>query len=88
MAALAPTGADAPALRYLRPAEGRGPAAARNCGWHAARGALIAFTDDDTVPDRDWLAQWRTRYRSRLRRGVRPGRRAGAAGPSRRPTTS
>jgi glycosyltransferase involved in cell wall biosynthesis len=56
VAALAPTGADAPALRYLRPGAGRGPAVARNCGWHAARGALIAFTDDDTVPDRDWLA--------------------------------
>jgi glycosyltransferase involved in cell wall biosynthesis len=52
--ALAPT--QAPKLRYLRPAEGRGPAVARNCGWHAATGAVIAFTDDDTIPDRDWLA--------------------------------
>jgi GT2 family glycosyltransferase len=32
-----------------------GPAAARNRGWRAARAAVIAFTDDDTVPDRDWL---------------------------------
>ena len=32
-----------------------GPAAARNIGWRAARGEIIAFTDDDTVPDRDWL---------------------------------
>jgi GT2 family glycosyltransferase len=32
-----------------------GPAAARNRGWHVARAAVIAFTDDDTVPDRDWL---------------------------------
>src|SRR5438045_2636963 len=45
-----------PGLRYIRPADGRGPAVARNAGWRAARGALIAFTDDDTVPDRDWLA--------------------------------
>lgn len=47
--------AKAPALRYLRPCKGRGPAVARNCGWRAAYGTLIAFTDDDTIPDRDWL---------------------------------
>jgi len=46
-----------PALRYLRPARGRGPAVARNTGWRAARGELIAFTDDDTVPARDWLSR-------------------------------
>src|SRR5437868_5684485 len=33
-----------------------GPAAARNAGWRAARGAVIAFTDDDTIPDPGWLA--------------------------------
>ena len=33
----------------------RGPAAARNFGWRHANGTLIAFTDDDTLPDRDWL---------------------------------
>jgi GT2 family glycosyltransferase len=32
-----------------------GPAAARNRGWRVAHSAIIAFTDDDTVPDRDWL---------------------------------
>jgi glycosyltransferase involved in cell wall biosynthesis len=47
----------APALRYLRPGKGRGPAVARNCGWRAAYGTLIAFTDDDTIPDRHWLAR-------------------------------
>lgn len=46
-----------PALRYLRPSGRRGPAAARNCGWLAARGEVVAFTDDDTVPDADWLRQ-------------------------------
>jgi GT2 family glycosyltransferase len=33
----------------------RGPAAARNYGWQKANGILIAFTDDDTLPDPDWL---------------------------------
>jgi GT2 family glycosyltransferase len=32
-----------------------GPAAARNRGWRRARAPIVAFTDDDTVPARDWL---------------------------------
>jgi len=32
-----------------------GPAAARNRGWRLARAPVVAFTDDDTVPDADWL---------------------------------
>jgi GT2 family glycosyltransferase len=32
-----------------------GPAAARNRGWRRARAPIVAFTDDDTVPDREWL---------------------------------
>ena len=43
-------------LRYLRPDEGRGPAVARNAGWRAAHAPLVAFTDDDTIPDPGWLA--------------------------------
>lgn len=46
-----------PRLRYVRPGGPRGPAAARNAGWRAAHGEVIAFTDDDTVPLEDWLAQ-------------------------------
>lgn len=34
-----------------------GPAAARNAGWRGARGEIIAFTDDDTIPAPDWLSQ-------------------------------
>ncbi len=34
----------------------RGPAANRNAGAAAARGSWIAFTDDDTLPSREWLA--------------------------------
>lgn len=40
------------ALRHERP---RGPAAARNTGWRAARAPLIAFTDDDCRPTPGWL---------------------------------
>jgi len=32
-----------------------GPATARNRGWRAARAPIIAFTDDDCVPDKAWL---------------------------------
>src|SRR5690348_12402608 len=32
-----------------------GPAAARNVGWRAARGEIIAFTDDDCIPQPQWL---------------------------------
>ena len=34
-----------------------GPAAARNRGWRRAAAPIVAFTDDDTVPDREWLEQ-------------------------------
>jgi GT2 family glycosyltransferase len=43
-------------ISYLPSPGPHGPAAARNRGWHAARAAIVAFTDDDTMPDRDWLA--------------------------------
>jgi GT2 family glycosyltransferase len=32
-----------------------GPAAARNAGARCARGELLAFTDDDCLPEPDWL---------------------------------
>jgi glycosyltransferase involved in cell wall biosynthesis len=37
--------------------ERKGPAAARNRGWRRAAAAIVAFTDDDTEPARDWLEQ-------------------------------
>lgn len=43
-------------IRYV-PVEGiHGPAAARNAGWRASQAEIIAFTDDDCVPDPCWLA--------------------------------
>jgi glycosyltransferase involved in cell wall biosynthesis len=47
----------APAIRYIAVSETQGPAGARNRGWRAARGEIIAFTDDDTVPRSDWLSE-------------------------------
>jgi hypothetical protein len=43
-------------LRHIAIAPGSGsPARQRNMGWRAARGELIAFTDDDCRPEPDWL---------------------------------
>jgi len=43
------------ALRIVRHPRPRGPGGARNAGWRAARGGLIAFTDDDCVPAPGWV---------------------------------
>ena len=43
-------------MRYLR-IDRRGACPARNIGAASARADLIAFTDDDCVPNADWLAR-------------------------------
>jgi len=49
------TACNGPAITYI-PSQGRhGLAAARNLGWKAARGGIIAFTEDDAVARSDWL---------------------------------
>lgn len=44
------------AVRYLPVTRTQGPAGARNAGWRQARSPVIAFTDDDTLPDSRWLS--------------------------------
>jgi glycosyltransferase involved in cell wall biosynthesis len=44
-----------PVIHYLPVRGTRGPAAARNAGWRFAGGGVIAFTDDDCIPQPEWL---------------------------------
>jgi glycosyltransferase involved in cell wall biosynthesis len=46
---------EAPEFRYAALPGKKGPAAARNLGWKTARASIIAFTDDDCLPDSNWL---------------------------------
>lgn len=43
------------ALRTVRHDRTLGPAGGRNSGWRIASAPLVAFTDDDCVPEPDWL---------------------------------
>jgi glycosyltransferase involved in cell wall biosynthesis len=47
---------DCAKLRYVPVTATQGPAGARNAGWRAARGEFIAFTDDDCLPEPQWLS--------------------------------
>ena len=51
-----------PQVRYLGHATNTGEPAARNRGVHAATGDVIAFTDDDCLPPRDWLRRHARHY--------------------------
>jgi glycosyltransferase involved in cell wall biosynthesis len=44
-------------MKYVPVTATQGPAGARNCGWKAASASVVAFTDDDTIPDRGWLRE-------------------------------
>jgi len=58
----------------------RGPAAARNLGADAARGELLAFTDDDCRPTPDWLRTLAARLCAQPRAAVGGCVRNGLAG--------
>ncbi|MDF2431772.1 MAG: hypothetical protein JWP44_1403 [Mucilaginibacter sp.] len=51
-------------LRFFSLPAKKGPAAARNYGWLNARGSLVAFTDDDCVPDKNWLSSFYNRHKA------------------------
>jgi glycosyltransferase involved in cell wall biosynthesis len=53
------------ALRYVAVLDTQGPAGARNAGARLARGAIIAFTDDDTIPAPAWVREGRRTLASR-----------------------
>ena len=42
-------------LRTLRTEPGQGPAVKRNRAWRSTAAPIVAFTDDDCVPDPEWL---------------------------------
>jgi glycosyltransferase involved in cell wall biosynthesis len=48
-------GASVP-VRSLRLERNAGPATARNLGWREARAPVVAFTDDDCLPQPGWLS--------------------------------
>ena len=66
---LAPVCEGLPGVRCVRQANA-GPAAARNRGAREARGAFLAFTDDDCRPRPGWLSALRRTWGGRERRIV------------------
>ncbi len=75
-------------VRLERLARRSGPGAARNRGAALARGSILAFTEDDCLPDRDWLlrAAWRFEHKPEIEaldgRTDKPGGRPLRVGPS------
>lgn len=59
-----PAAPSRPGVRLVRNQRPRGPAAARNQGWRAARAPLVAFTDDDCRPSPRWLETALRAYRA------------------------
>jgi glycosyltransferase involved in cell wall biosynthesis len=48
-------GASAVALTPITMTRNRGPATARNIGWRTTSAEVVAFTDDDCIPEPGWL---------------------------------
>jgi len=53
-------------LFYLHTEVKKGPAAARNYGWLFSNSQLVAFTDDDCIPDSKWLEELYRVYHGEL----------------------
>ncbi|MBV9405630.1 MAG: glycosyltransferase [Acidobacteriaceae bacterium] len=51
------------AIRYYR-SDAHGPARARNLGLSSARGDYVVFTDDDCIPQPDWLTAFDAAFKS------------------------
>ncbi|HEX9549346.1 MAG TPA: glycosyltransferase family A protein [Acidimicrobiales bacterium] len=60
--------------RSLRTGVSAGPAPVRNLGWRSTTSPLLAFIDDDCVPDPDWLAAGLLAINGSPRIGVVQGR--------------
>jgi len=54
-----------PQARIIRSAPGAGPGGGRNAAFPVARGDYLAFTDDDCLPEADWLRRLVAACRSR-----------------------
>jgi GT2 family glycosyltransferase len=61
-------------LRPQQTAANRGPGPARNLGWSKATAPIVAFTDDDCVPDPGWLEAGYAKIESDPALGVVQGR--------------
>jgi GT2 family glycosyltransferase len=61
-------------LRALRTPVNSGPAVARNLGWRNTSGTVVAFLDDDCLPDPGWLSSGLTIMESDQMLGVMQGR--------------
>jgi glycosyltransferase involved in cell wall biosynthesis len=60
-------------LRSLRTPANGGPAVARNIGWQAAAAPLLAFIDDDCLPEPGWLHAGLVALQDNPRLGVLQG---------------
>lgn len=67
-------GATPLALRLEQTRVNGGPAVARNLGWRSSAAPLLAFVDDDCVPEPEWLAAGLAALHAPDRPGVVQGR--------------
>lgn len=59
-----------PPVRIVENPHSAGLSNARNCGWRAAKGSIVAFIDDDAFAEREWLESLLVHYHSWRTAGV------------------